>query len=229
MINAILTHIPTSRYDTSMSTKQHQNARTKLLNASLSVIRQRGYADTSVDHLCASAGVTKGAFFHYFKSKEELGVAAADHWSQSTGAMFAAHPYHQCEDPYDRILGYLDLREALLRGTVPQFTCLVGTMLQETYETAPAIAASSFECITSHAATLEADFAECIALYGPADCPSAASLALHTQTILQGAFILSKGQGSAQIARDSLDHLRLYLRLLFNIKGRNDNDGRHQS
>ncbi len=115
------------------------DARLKLLDAALSVIRAKGYTATSVDELCATAGVTKGAFFHHFKSKEELGVAAANHWSQLTGALFAAAPYHAHADPFARIIGYLEFRKALLRGGVPEFTCLVGTMVQESYETAPAI------------------------------------------------------------------------------------------
>jgi len=61
------------------------NARTKLLDAALGTIREKGYAATSVDELCARAGVTKGAFFHYFRSKDALAVAAADHWSETTG------------------------------------------------------------------------------------------------------------------------------------------------
>jgi TetR/AcrR family transcriptional repressor of nem operon len=82
-------------------------ARPKLLAAALSVIRTKGYSATSVDELCAAAGVTKGAFFHHFKSKDELGVAAADHWTETTGARFAAAPYHDHATPLDRILGYL--------------------------------------------------------------------------------------------------------------------------
>src|SRR6266571_1105292 len=49
------------------------DARTKLLEAALSVIRTKGYSATSVDELCAAAGFTKGAFFLHFKSKDELG------------------------------------------------------------------------------------------------------------------------------------------------------------
>ena len=115
------------------------DARTRLLDAALSVIRARGYSATSVDELCAAAGFTKGAFFHHFKSEDELGVAAADHWSATTGAVFADAPHHAHAAPLDRVLGYLEFRKALLQGGVPEFTCLVGTMVQETYATSPAI------------------------------------------------------------------------------------------
>ena len=85
-------------------------ARPKLLAAALSVIRTKGYSATSVDELCAAAGVTKGAFFHHFKSKDELG-AATDHWSETTRALFADAPYHNHAAPLDRVLGYLEFRK----------------------------------------------------------------------------------------------------------------------
>ena len=65
-----------------MSKPQRISARTKLLDATLRMVRQQGFAATSVDELCKAAGVTKGAFFHHFDSKEALGVAAADYWSR---------------------------------------------------------------------------------------------------------------------------------------------------
>ena len=189
-------------------------AKEKLLNASLAVIRTKGYAATTVDDLCAAAGVTKGAFFHHFKSKEDLGVAAAQFWADRTGGLFACADYHRPADPLDRILAYLDFRESLLVGKVPEFTCLVGTMLQEVYETSFVIRDASFASITGHAQTLEKDFAEAIDLYGGADCPNPASLAIHTQVVLQGAFILAKGDGSATIVSESIAHLRRYITLL---------------
>src|SRR5437773_7970686 len=91
-------------------------ARQKLIEAALAAIRTKGYAATSVDELCTRAGVTKGAFFHHFDSKKDLAVAAADHWSRTTGEMFAQAPYHQHKDPLKRVLGYLDFRKSLLRG-----------------------------------------------------------------------------------------------------------------
>jgi TetR/AcrR family transcriptional repressor of nem operon len=193
------------------------DARTRLLDAALSIIRAKGYSATSVDELCATAGVSKGAFFHHFKTKDALGVAAADHWSEVTGALFATAPYHDPADPLDRVLAYVSFRKALLQGGVAEFTCLVGTLVQESYETAPAIRLACERSITSHAQTLEADLA--VAMHARNLTPgwSAKSLALHTQAVLQGAFILAKATGGAEVAADSLDHLRRYIELLFGV------------
>jgi len=191
------------------------DAKQKLLEAALSVIRTKGYSATSVDELCAAAGVTKGAFFHHFRSKEELAVAAAEHWSETTDALFAGAPYHDHADPLDRVLGYVAFRKSLLQGGVPEFTCLVGTMVQEAYETAPTIRDACDRSISGHAGTLEADIEAAMRERGMTPGWTASSLALHTQAVLQGAFILAKARGCAEIAADSIDHLTRYLELLF--------------
>jgi TetR/AcrR family transcriptional regulator, transcriptional repressor for nem operon len=195
--------------------KSGATARQKLLDAALSLIRTRGYEATTVDDLCAAAGVTKGAFFHHFDSKESLAVAAAEYWSETTGAFFAAASYHRHGDPLQRLLGYIDFRKAILTGKVPEFTCLVGTMVQEVYVSSPAIREACDASISGHAATLEPDIAAAMARYRVrADC-TAQSLALHTQAVLQGAFVLAKVKGNAAVAAESIDHLRRYVVQLF--------------
>ena len=199
-----------------MSASVKQSAKDKILEAALSVIRAKGYAATSVDDLCTAAGVTKGAFFHHFDSKEALAVAAADYWSELTGALFAEAPYHSHADPLDRVLGYIDFRKALLRGELPQFTCLVGTMVQETYDSSPAIRDACARSITGHVANLEADLGAAMAKYRIKSSCTAASLALYTQAVLQGAFIIAKANDNSKEAAACVDHLRRYVELLFN-------------
>jgi len=192
------------------------SAKAKLLDAAVTVIRAKGYAATTVDDLCAAAGVTKGAFFHHFKSKDELGVAAAEHWSETTGRLFEAARYHAHADPLDRLLGYIDFRRDLLTGDVAEFTCLVGTMVQETYESRPGIRDACARSIMGHAATLEPDIRAAIEARGIEPPWAASSLALYIQAVLQGAFTLAKAQGSAEPALQCIDHLRRAVELMFN-------------
>ncbi len=104
---------------------------------------------------------------------------------------------------------------ALIRGSVPEFTCLVGTMVQEAYATRPDIREACEASIVGHAAKVEADIAEAMRQYRVTGDWTAHSLALHTQAVLQGAFILAKAIGDAQSADDSIRHLRRYIELLF--------------
>ena len=189
-------------------------ARARLLDAAVQVIRAQGYSATTVDDLCVAAGVTKGAFFHHFESKDALAVAAAEHWRLTTGALFEVAPYHQPERAVDRVLAYVDFRAALIVGTAAEYSCLVGTMTQEVFETSPAIRDACAASIFGHAATLVADLAEALADAGSPPGVTAESLARHTQSVIQGGFILSKAADDPGIVLESLDHLRRYLELL---------------
>lgn len=200
---------------------QPASARDKLLEAGVKLIRSQGYSATSVDDLCREAGVTKGAFFHHFASKEALGVALADYWSTSTGAFFAAAPYHHLADPVARVLGYLDLRIALLAGPPESFSCVAGTMVQETFRSSEAIRRACEASILGNARALEDDLAAAIARTG-AKGVTAAGLARHVQAVIQGAFILAKAEGpddAAATAREHVRHLRRYFELLFAAPG----------
>jgi len=186
----------------------------RLLDAAVQVIRAQGLSATSVDDLCAAAGVTKGAFFHHFASKQALAVAAAEHWSLTTGALFAVADYHAIGNPLDRILGYLDLRAELIAGSPAEYTCLVGTMTQEAFATDPELRDACAASIFGHARTLEPDFDAALKAAGNPAGVDAAGLARHTQAVLQGAFVLSKAADDPALVTESIDHLRRYLELL---------------
>lgn len=190
-------------------------ARSRLLDAAVDIIRTKGLRATTVDELCAAAGVTKGAFFHHWSSKEQMAVDAAHHWSATTGDLFASADFHTHDDPAERVLAYLDLRDSLIHGELPEFTCLVGTMAQEAYATDPGIRDACGASIMGHAATLERDLADALANSDQAELLSAASLAHHVMVVIQGAFVVAKATNDPDIAHQSIDHLRRYLRHLF--------------
>jgi TetR/AcrR family transcriptional repressor of nem operon len=194
---------------------QHES-KTKLLNAALGVIRAKGYAATTVDDICHAAGVTKGSFFHHFKSKDELALSATAFWSEMTEGFFAAAPYHRSEDPLERLLGYVDFRAEILQGELPDYTCLLGTLVQETYATHPGIRAACDKGMSTHIAILKRDIEAAKQMYAP-DAPwSAESVGYFIQSVLQGAFIFAKAKQGPEVVRENLAHLRRYLQLIFN-------------
>lgn len=198
------------------ATEQHES-KTKLLDSALNVIRAKGYAATTIDDICQAAAVTKGSFFHHFKSKDELAIEAANYWSASTRAFFANAPYHQPEDPLERVFAYLDFRASILEGATPCYTCLLGTLVQETYETHPAIRAACDEGLTAHVHTLVPDIEAARKRYVPEATWSAEGIGYFIQSVLQGAFVFAKAQQKPDTVRDSLLHLRRYLELLFRV------------
>lgn len=199
----------------SKQSPERGDARTRLLEAAQHSIRAKGFAATSVDDLCRLAEVTKGAFFHQFGSKEALGVAAAEYWESGTTAFFEAAPYHLPDDPLDRVLAYVAFRKSIIEGEFAEFTCLVGTLVQEVHAASPAIRDACGRSIFGHAATLESDIRAAMEARGIRDEWTAESLARHTQAVIQGAFILAKAGNDPGLARESLDHLDRYIRHLF--------------
>jgi TetR/AcrR family transcriptional regulator, transcriptional repressor for nem operon len=201
--------------DTSTQPQAAHKSRARLLDAALQVIRTKGYAATTVDDICHQAGVTKGSFFHHFKSKDDLALAAVKYWEQMTGGFFASAPYHQPQDPLARLLGYLDFREAILTGELPDYTCLLGTLVQETYDTHPHIRAACEQALSSHIAALAGDVKAAKHLYAPKARWTAEGVATYIQAVLQGSFIFAKARQTPEIIRENIEHLRRYLQFLF--------------
>jgi TetR/AcrR family transcriptional regulator, transcriptional repressor for nem operon len=197
------------------SVKAPHESKIRLLNSALDVIRAKGYACTTIDDICHRAGITKGSFFHHFKSKDELALAAAAYWTSLTESFFAEAPYRKAKDPLDRLFGYLDLRGTILCGEIPKYTCLLGTLIQETYETHPEIRSACDRGMSSHIAVLTGDIEAAKQLYVPTAPWSAESVGYFIQSVLQGSFIFAKAKQSPDVVRENLAHLRQYLGILF--------------
>ena len=133
-----------------MASRPVNKSKAKLLDAAIQLIRRQGYSATTVDEICAAAGVTKGSFFHHFKTKDDLGVEATRQWETMTEAVFGEAPYRALPDPRDRVLGYIDFRASMLTWDVQTFTCLLGTMVQEVYATHPDLRAACDEHMSNH-------------------------------------------------------------------------------
>ncbi len=195
------------------------SARDKLIAAAISTVRFKGFAATSVDEICQAAGVTKGAFFHHFATKEALAIAAAGAWTNIAEQRIFTEPgWVSIDDPLERLIGHIDFRLSMLDGPVEDFTCFVGTVVQESYNSSAPIRAACDASISAYAERLAQDIQPAIEKYKVTEA-DALSLAFYIQAVLQGAFILAKARGGPEIARDSVAHLKRYIVMLFGKDG----------
>jgi len=66
------------------------NTRERLINTATRLLWEQSYQGTSVDMLCSRADIRKGSFYHFFKSKTELAVAAIESsWLRTERTIFA--------------------------------------------------------------------------------------------------------------------------------------------
>jgi TetR/AcrR family transcriptional repressor of nem operon len=80
----------------------------EFLDGARRLVQKRGFAATSVDAVCEEAGATKGAFFHYFRDKDELGTELLKYFRESGRAALGAGDHAAERDPRRRLRRYLE-------------------------------------------------------------------------------------------------------------------------
>lgn len=110
---------------------EKKDTRSDIIKIGTELISRQGYNATGIEMVLKEAGVPKGSFYHYFKSKEEFGLAVmdvfADYYSQRMTALLQ-----------DRALSPLTRIRKLLEGSLERFSrnqcskgCLIGNLGQE--------------------------------------------------------------------------------------------------
>jgi TetR/AcrR family transcriptional repressor of nem operon len=108
----------------------------------------------------------------------------------------------------------------MVRGELPEFTCLLGTLVQEVFMNHPALQRACGAGIEAHAQTLETTVEAARAKYAPQAEWNAADLARYTQTVLQGGFVLAKAMNDPALVLDAIEHLRRYVQQLLPLSTR---------
>ena len=63
--------------------QRSEETRARILEAAVKQFSVNGYNKASVDSICEQAGVGKGAFYHHFKTKQDVFLALLDGWLQT--------------------------------------------------------------------------------------------------------------------------------------------------
>lgn len=63
--------------------QRSEETRARILEAAVKQFSIHGYNQASVDNICEQAGVSKGAFYHHFQTKQDVFLALLDGWLQT--------------------------------------------------------------------------------------------------------------------------------------------------
>jgi len=204
-----------------MSNRTNQNTgpaetKLKLLDAGITLMRSRGYSATTVDEICAEAGVTKGAFFHYFKSKDDLARNSLNHFFEGKVQDYNEAPFRKLPDPLERVFGRLDyLKETGGDRSHVTKGCLIGVFAQELAFTNPEIRDLCQDFFSRMGRDFACDLAEARAAHAPEAKFDPKALAQLYVAIVQGSLLLAKTAGNNDVLIENLEQFRAYLKTFF--------------
>jgi TetR/AcrR family transcriptional repressor of nem operon len=165
--------------------------RAALLAATRRLALSKGLPATTVDEICETAGVTKGSFYYYFGSKDEIGLASLDdYFADLTGALSAGTWAHE-PSARARLTAFLAHAAEVSVGPALEHGCLMGsfaTDLAARQRPVQAALSTMFATLRDMVASLIA--AAAAESGGDVD---AAALADQFLAVIEGAVVLAKG------------------------------------
>ena len=170
--------------------------REKILTAAEALVMERGYAGTSLDDLLQVTGLTKGAFFHHFKSKAELSRAIIERYAREDLAGFrdwSERADRLSDDPLERILIFIKLLEESfdqVEGEAPP-RCLFAAYVYQQGCFPQDIREFIRESLLEWQGMYETKFAALIEVRPPAQPVTARALAEAFVAMLEGGLVLA--------------------------------------
>ena len=162
-----------------------------------------------------TAGFTKGSFFHYFESKEQLGKEVLDRFYVFLQQTVQQGSFRKKSDPLQRVYGYVD--RFIEMSTNPELPsgCLLGHFTQELSETHPEIRSLCAQYFAEWAALLKQDLDEAKAKHAPKATFDTQSLAEYFIAVMQGSRILATAKQDVGVFEQNLQHFKRYVKSLF--------------
>jgi TetR/AcrR family transcriptional repressor of nem operon len=193
--------------------------RGKIMDVAQALVLNHGYGGTSVDRIIEGAGVTKGAFFYHFKSKNDLARALIDRfWEQDQQQYYSGWERAEqlSRDPLQQMLIFVGLFiEAMEPLEEPYPGCLYASYCYESGILEEDILQVVRDAILFWRRRLAESFETIRAKYPPRLPVDSESLADQLTVILEGAFIVSRTLNEPKVTAQQLRHYRNYLELLF--------------
>ncbi len=186
----------------------------RLVAAGQELVLRQGLAATSIDQVCRQAAVSKGSFFHYFATKQELVEELLRRYGSERMAFMAHGPERAMDDPRERLFAYL---ERIIEGSGDEDIlcgCLMGNIGQEVSRCNPGLREIIAGGVQVWTDLVAADLAAAKRIYAPRATWQPKDVARHLIGVFQGGLLLVRITGDASALRNSLEHYARYVGFL---------------
>lgn len=100
----------------SKSNVQRGTAKERIITVAMDLFYEQGYNATGIQQIIDAAGISKGAFYTHFKSKEDLGIAYMQ-YRHSHEMSHLKKTLAEIKDPYRRYFEFNGIMKEWMRGT----------------------------------------------------------------------------------------------------------------
>lgn len=183
-----------------------------LLEAARQLMLAKGYWGTTVDEICAAAGVTKGSFYHHFSTKDDLGLALIDHYFTGVEAVLLTGDFDAVKEPRARLDAFLAHAVRVARSPQMLEGCILGCFTLDLAEVAPKMQEALSVRFENLAARLEALIQEATTHSTSPKPVDAGAFARQFISVLEGGLILVKAHGRPDLLAEGIETYGLMLR-----------------
>ncbi len=193
--------------------------REKILDAAQDLILDRGYVGMTVEHVLDRVGITKGAFFHHFKTKDDLAKALLQRFADRDAQVYREtreRAEKLSDDPLQQMLIFIRIFEDMFGDLKEPYPgCLFASYIYELQQFDAETRALIRDSFIKWRELLKEKFEAIARKYPPQTKVDAASLADAFTVVLEGAFITGKAINEPEVVAEQLRHFRNYVELLF--------------
>ena len=185
-----------------------QDTYEKLIEVGKEIIFDNGYHHVGLKQILDEAGVPKGSFYHYFKSKEDFGIKILESYSKESLEFLKSYLENTKVPPLKRLKKFFDAVNMVYKEKEFKQGCLLGNCALELSDTSQTFATK----IANEFETWQNLFAECLnEAKGKKEIPES----IHVKTT--ASFILNSWEGAVlrMKAIKSIEPMEYFVKMLF--------------
>ncbi len=191
--------------------------REKILLAAARLFALKGYHDAKLEEVLDAAQVTKGAFFHHFRDREDLGFAVLD-WHmdrrrQVLDAIEQELPPTEQTGPLRQVFRRLDaIQEMVRRRAGCKGGCIIGNLSTALSDCHDGFRKRLAECFDEMAQEFQPHLEAAARSLRPRRRPDSTELARYIVTVIEGAIMQARTLGNATLLPCQIAYLKDYLK-----------------